>query len=337
MGKLDNHQLQKVLNCIKSNDQVVVPPMIGYDAGVHRLGDQLVVVSTDPCTGVPLEWFGWFLINYAASDLSLFGAKPQFCTINLLGPSSTDQTVFQEIMKQTCVAADEQNIAIVRGHTGTYDNLKDLLGVCTVYGVVEPDKLVTPGNAKPGDLIMCTKPVGIETLINFALTHPKMAIDIFGEKKVQEFVGMVKMQSCVREAQQLAQTGCVNAMHDATEGGLVTALNEFSKASGVGIKVVWESIPISKEVMVLSEWFGFSDEQLLALSSTGTILAAVSPLLKQKAVEVLRQLGLCACFIGEFTESKERILMRNGREDVFPVAAEDAYTRLLAMEDRVSV
>ncbi|MDR2719560.1 MAG: hypothetical protein LBC03_01990, partial [Nitrososphaerota archaeon] len=74
MGKLDNQQLQKLLNYIKANDQVVVPPMIGYDAGVHRIGDQMLVVSTDPCTGVPLEWFGWFLINYAASDLSLFGA-----------------------------------------------------------------------------------------------------------------------------------------------------------------------------------------------------------------------------------------------------------------------
>ena len=57
--------------------------MIGYDAGVHSLGDQCVVVSTDPCTGVPEEWFGWLLINYAASDVALSGAKPQFCTITL--------------------------------------------------------------------------------------------------------------------------------------------------------------------------------------------------------------------------------------------------------------
>ena len=64
-------------------------------------------------------------------------------------------------MKQTCSAADELGIAIVRGHTGMYDSLKDLLGVCTVYGTVEPNKLITPGNAKPGDLILCTKPLGI--------------------------------------------------------------------------------------------------------------------------------------------------------------------------------
>jgi hydrogenase maturation factor len=291
------------------------------------------VVSTDPCTGVPQEWFGWFLINYAASDLSLFGAKPQFCTINLLGPMGTSPAVFQKIIKQTCSAADEQKIAIVRGHTGMYDSLKDLLGVCTVYGTVEPDKLITPGNAKPGDLIMCTKPVGIETLTNFALSHTKMATRIFGTKKVKELAGMVKMQSCAKEAQQLAQVGCVNAMHDATEGGLITALNELSEASNVGMRVNWENIPIPNEMEPLKEQFKLNDEQVLALSSTGTILAAVPPALKQKTVEILKQQGLYAHFIGEFTENRKRILIKTRKENTFPIAIEDAYTRILAIKE----
>ncbi len=333
MGKLSNQELQKLLNCIKKDDRVLVPPMIGYDAGVHHLGDKLLAVSTDPCTGVPREWFGWLLINYAASDLSLFGAKPQFCTINLLGPRPTDPTVFQDIMKQTCAAANEYGIAIVRGHTGMYDSLNDLMGVCTVYGTVEPERLVTPGNAKAGDLILCTKPVGIETLTNLALTHPKTAQELFGETKTRQLAGMVKMQSCVKEAQQLAQAGCVDAMHDATEGGFVTGFNELSEASKVGIKITWENIPIPKEALLLKEKFGLSDEQVLALSSTGTILAAVPPAKKQKAVEVLKQNGLNAYFIGEFTENKQRILVKSGKETVFPAYAEDVYTRLQLIKE----
>jgi len=329
MGKLSNQQLQKLLSCIRGNDQVIVPPMIGYDAGVHRLGDQLVVVSTDPCTGVPREWFGWFLINYAASDLSLFGAKPQFCTINLLGPKSMDPAVFQEVMRQTCSAADEQDIAIVRGHTGMYDSLKELLGVCTVYGLVDSDKLITPGNAKPGDLIMCTKPIGIEALTNFVLTHPKRATKFFGAKKAMELAGMIKLQSCTREAQQLAQAHCVNAMHDVTEGGLITALNELSEASNIGIRIIWENIPIPNEMSILKEQFNLNDEHVLALSSTGTILAAVPPALKQKAIEILKQQGLCAYFIGEFTKNKDRVFIKTGKENSFPTTGEDAYTKIL--------
>jgi hydrogenase expression/formation protein HypE len=333
MGKLAAKDLQKMLDCIRPDPRVMVPPMIGYDAGVHRLGDKLVVVSTDPCTGVPHEWFGWLLINYAASDLSLFGTKPQFCTINLLGPRPTDPTVFQEIMKQTCAAADELDIAIVRGHTGMYDSLNDLMGVCTVYGTVEPEKLVTPGNAKAGDLILCTKPVGIETLTNLALTHPKTAKELFGEEKTLKLADMIKMQSCVKEAQQLADAGCVNAMHDATEGGFVTGLNELSEASKVGIKVTWENIPVPEEVSILKEHFGLSDWQVLALSSTGTILAAVPPLAKEKTVEVLKQNGLNAFLIGEFTEKRERILVKSGKETVFPEYAEDVYTQLQLIKE----
>ena len=86
MGKLASEDLQKILSCIKKDFRVIVPPMIGYDAGVHLLHGKYVAVATDPCTGVPEEWFGWLLINYAASDVALFGAKPEFCTINLLGP-----------------------------------------------------------------------------------------------------------------------------------------------------------------------------------------------------------------------------------------------------------
>ncbi|MCL2172992.1 MAG: hypothetical protein LBH62_04600 [Nitrososphaerota archaeon] len=334
MGKLDNQQLQKLLNCIKADDQVIVPPMIGYDAGVHRLGDQLLVVSTDPCTGVPLEWFGWLLINYAASDLSLFGAKPRFCTINLLGPKTISPNIFQDIMKQTCAAADEHDIAIVRGHTGMYDSVKDLLGVCTVYGTVKPNRLITPKNVKPGDLIMCTKPVGIETLTNFAWTHPKTATELFGAKSVRELASSVKMQSCVKEAQQLAQAECVNAMHDATEGGLVTALNELSEATNLGIKVNLENIPFPKEITALKEHFCLNDDQILALSSTGTILAAISPRLKQKAAKVLESTGLCAYFIGEFTEKKDRILLKAGKEKVFPTIAKDAYAKLFTFKEQ---
>ena len=331
--KLSGEQLQELLKCIKKDERVIVPPKLGYDAGVHLLDGKYVVVSTDPCTGVPAEWFGWLLINYAASDVALFGAKPEFCTINLLGPRPTDPAIFQDIMKQTCKAADELNIAIVRGHTGMYDSLKDMLGVCTVYGTIKPEKMITPGNAKPGDLILCTKPLGLETITNFALTHKETAQKLFGTEKQQELSGLVYLQSCVKEALQLAETGSVHAMHDATEGGFVAALNELAEASKVGFKVNWEKIAIPNEALTLKEHFKLSDEQVLALSSTGTILAAVPPDAKEKVEETLRQNGLSAFFIGEFTENKERVLVKDKKQEVFPEFADDPYTRLLASKE----
>jgi len=329
MGKLSAKELKILLDCIKKDERVLVPPMIGYDAGVHYLDGMYVVVSTDPCTGVPEDWFGWLLINYAASDVALFGAQPQFCTINLLGPPPTKPEVFQKIMQQICKAADELGIAIVRGHTGMYGCLKDLLGVCTVYGVVNPERLITPGKAKTGDLILCTKPLGLETVTNFSIIQSDLAKTLFGAKQQQELAKLVVMQSCVKEALQLAEVGDVHAMHDATEGGFVAALNELAGASKLGFRIDWDNIPISNEVLVLKEHFGLSDEQVLAMSSTGMILAAVEPQVQEKVKATLSKNGLSASFIGEFTESKNRILIRNSKETPFPQVADDPYTLLL--------
>jgi hydrogenase expression/formation protein HypE len=330
MGKLSTEELKKLLSCIKKDFRVIVPPMIGYDAGVHLLHGKYVAVATDPCTGVPEEWFGWLMIHYAASDVALFGAKPEFCTINLLGPIGTKPVVFQKIMKQTCSTADELGIAIVRGHTGTYDSLSGLLGICTVYGTVEPKKLITPGNAKPGDLILCTKPLGLETVTNLSLTYPSLAQTLFGAEQQKIFANQVSLQSCVREALDLAEMGAVHAMHDATEGGFVAALNELAQASSVGFRVDWEKVPISKEVLALQSYFKLTDAQMLALSSTGTILAAVEPQAQEKVKGILKKNGLSAYFLGKFTANTERVLIKYGKEAQFPQIADDPYTLILS-------
>ena len=330
MGKLAPEDLQKILSCIKKDFRVIVPPMIGYDAGVHLLHGKYVAVATDPCTGVPEEWFGWLMIHYAASDVALFGAKPEFCTINLLGPRGTKPAVLQKIMKQTCSTADELGIAIIRGHTGMYDSLSGLLGVCTVYGTVEPKKLITPGNAKPGDLILCTKPLGLETITNISLTYPALAQTLFGAEQQKIFANQISLQSCVREALDLAEMGAVHAMHDATEGGFVAALNELAQASSVGFRVDWEKVPISKEVLALQSYFKLTDAQILALSSTGTILAAVEPQAQEKVKDTSKRNGFSAYFLGKFTANKERVLIRNGKETQFPQVADDPYTLILS-------
>lgn len=122
-------------------------------------------------------------------------------------------------------------------------------------------------------------------------------------------------------------------MHDATEGGFVAALNELAEASKVGFRIDWEKFAIPEEALALKKHFQLTDEQVLALSSTGTILAAVSPQAREKVEDILKQNNLSAKFIGEFTASKDRILVNGEKEQAFPSVADDPYTRLLATKD----
>ncbi|MEM2099510.1 MAG: AIR synthase-related protein [Candidatus Bathyarchaeia archaeon] len=329
MGKLAPEELKELLKCIKSDKRVFVPPLSGYDSGVHLIGDKYMVVSTDPCISVPEKWFGWLLIHYAASDVALFGAKPEFCTVNLLGPLGAKMQLFHEVMRQACNAASELDVAIVTGHTGTYAGLSKLVGVCTAYGTITKERLITPGNAKAGDYILCTKAIGLETLVNFALTHEALAHRLFGVVQTNKLVELVPLQSCVREALCLARTGVVHAMHDATEGGLVAALNEMAEASQLGFKVNFENIPIPLELQKLQEKFGLSDEQVLSMSSTGTLLAAVDARAKDKVRDMLQEIGISVSYLGVFTARKDRILVNSGVEKSFPLVADDPYDRIL--------
>jgi hydrogenase maturation factor len=162
------------------------------------------------------------------------------------------------------------------------------------------------------------------------MMQKKLACRLFGTKQTKRLQQQVRMQSCVQEALQLAKIGGVNAMHDATEGGLVAALNEMAEASEVGFKVEIDKIPITAEVRMLQKHFRLSNEQVLAMSSAGTIVAAVNAQAKSKVQETLRKIGISSSFVGNFTESKGRILMKNGESLNFPQVADDPYSKILS-------
>jgi hydrogenase expression/formation protein HypE len=330
VGKLPTEQLQKLLKCIRKSPSVIVPPLPGFDSGVHLIGqNECLVVSTDPCVGVPEKWFGWLLIHYAASDVALFGAKPEFCTIALLGPISTSSETFTRVMKQACIAADELEIAVVTGHTGSYDGISDLVGICTAYGRVSRDKLITPKGSKAGDSIVCTRQIGLETVVNFSLTHKSLSDHLFTAIRTRELQNLINMQTCVKEATLLAESAAAHAMHDATEGGLVAALNEMAEASGLGFEVDFEKLPFLKETQILQEYFGLSTEELLSLSSTGTLLASIDPGKASSILQHLRSQDVEASIIGSFTKDKKRLIQRQNTKLSFPKIAEDPYAKIM--------
>jgi len=330
MGKLSTENLNKLLECIKPDQTVIIPPRAGFDSGVHLIGDKYLVISTDPCIGVPEEWFGWLLLNYAASDVALFGARPRYCTLNILGHQDTRPTAFHRIMNQACRAADEMGMAIITGHTGRYEDIPKIIGVCTAYGIIDQDQLITPAGAKPGDLIICTKPIGLELIVNFALTQEKAAKKVFGTRRVRELKGLVKMQTCVNEALSLAGTGFVHAMHDATEGGLVATMNEIAEASQVGFNLEFGKIPFPRASHDLRDYFRLSDTQLLSMSSTGTIIAAVSSKSLEAIEKTLRPNGISPVVIGVFSKDQRRRLSKDRKEKQFPRAPRDPYERILS-------
>jgi len=144
-----------------------------------------------------------------------------------------------------------------------------------------------------------------------------------------ELTKFVILQSCVNEALSLAELGGVHAMHDATEGGVVVALNEIAEASNVGFVVEYKKLLVPKEVQILKDFYHLSDTQTLSMSSTGTILAAISPESKSEVETFLRQKNVDVRFLGKFTREQSRFLIKNKKKQEFPIVADDPYERLV--------
>lgn len=332
MSKLSAEGLRKLLNDLGDDPRILVPPRPGFDSGVHRIGGRLLVVSTDPCVGVPEAWFGWLLVHYVASDLALFGAPAEFGTITLLAPPGTRQPFFRRIMKQARDAAGELGMAIVAGHTARYEGVATPIGVCTAYGSIAEKDLLTPAGARPGDALLVAGPIGLEIAVNVVLEHPGRGMELFGSRRARELSRLVPWQSCAREALRLARSGDVRAMHDLTEGGLVAALNEVADASGTGFVVEEALLPIPEEVARLAEAYGLRRRQLLSMSSTGTFIAAVPPGREKAALESLAESGRPAAIAGRFTEDPERTVVTARARRPFPRRFDDPYERIVTRE-----
>jgi hydrogenase maturation factor len=330
VGKLSDAKLNEIFRHIKRNEKVVISPSPGYDSGVHLLDENhFLVVSTDPCIGVPERWFGWLLVHYAASDVALFGATPEFCTITLLGPMQAEADDFKAIMMQVFSAVDDLCMTVVTGHSGTYDGISTFVGSCTAYGKVAKENLITPGGAQAGDSILCTKNLGLETAVSFTFKRGRDAEKLFGLTRTRILQKLVTSQSCVKEASLLAGLDGVHSMHDASEGGFVAALNEMARNSGLGIRIEWEMLPILNEVLTLQKSFNLNQREILSISSTGTLLAAVDPIAKDVALKKLEEQGIEAHCIGAFTKSKESILVKGHRCSTFPKMPEDPYAKIM--------
>ncbi|MFX1533472.1 MAG: AIR synthase-related protein [Promethearchaeota archaeon] len=336
MAKFSKKELLSILRGVKAHKNVLIGPRPGFDSGVYDLGEgQVMVVSTDPCINVPLKYFGWFTVHFAASDLALFGIEPSALSVNLLGPPGSSPHLFQKIMDQISVAADELNIGIVGGHTGVYEGISTFLATCTVFGIGKREKLITPGGAQPGDHILLTKHLGHEVLCNLAISYPQWLFSHIESEFVTYYQESFRFQSAVADALTLRQFSA-HALHDVTEGGLAIALNEVAEASGVGFRLDANRLPLTPCFNAVLEALNLHNKVSnphLGISSTGMVIAAIPSQEVSAALKALSNQKIPVTDVGIFTEKLARLWHQpsSKQAESFPQEVEDLYTDIFSL------
>lgn len=140
---------------------LVIGPEGFSDAGVYRLRDDLLIVQSldffPPLVDDPFV-FGQIAAANSLSDIFTMGARPT-TALNIVGYPDDELPLdlLVEILKGGAERVRAAGAVIVGGHTVRDTEIKYGL---SVTGVVAPDDLITNRNAKAGDVLVLTKPLG---------------------------------------------------------------------------------------------------------------------------------------------------------------------------------
>ncbi len=295
------------------DDAVVVGPQHGVDFGAISIGDQIVVISSDPFFIAPsLGWerAAWFALHIIASDVAVSGIPPRFLAVDLNLPPEMDEETLATVWQTVHDESLRLGIAIVSGHTARYAGCSyPMVGGAVVFGVGSEDELVDPRKAEVGDRIIITKGPAVETTGLMSVQFPEFIDEVHGKAATAEAQEVFYQMSVVRDAAICARTGGVTAMHDATECGIWGALFELANAGGSGLVVDKRKIVTQDIVMKTCEVFDIDPYKSI---SEGTLVAAVRPSAVEKILAALEAEGIPASEVGELLPGSEGVQVIDG-------------------------
>ena len=221
----------------------------GDDAAVYRLDDETALIQTvdffPPIVDDPYA-FGQIAVANALSDVYAMGGAP-LIALNVVGfPVALPKDILGTILVGGADKAKEAGTLIVGGHT--VDDEEPKYGL-SVTGVVAPGAEVTNAGARPGDVLVLTKPLGTG-VITTAGKQGVASSDV-----IAEAVGV--MATLNKEASHaMTAPGVRDGVHacvDVTGFGLLGHLRGMTRASGVGATVRFGAIPFIPGAKELAE------------------------------------------------------------------------------------
>ncbi|GAB6183934.1 selenide, water dikinase SelD [Thermodesulfovibrio hydrogeniphilus] len=211
------------------------------DAGIYRLTDEITIVQSvdffTPIVDNPYD-FGQIAVANSLSDIYAAGAKPILALNIVCFPiNSLDKSILKEILLGGAEKLKEAGVLMIGGHSVEDPEIK--YGI-SVTGLVHPEKFLTNRNAKVGDLLVLTKPIGTG-ILSTALKGK--LLDAETTKILTETMATLNKTA----SEVMMQVG-VNACTDITGFGLIGHALEMAKASKVKIKIFKNNVPLLPKV-----------------------------------------------------------------------------------------
>ena len=238
--------LAKLLSDIKvhHDDNLLVGFDKSDDASVYKISDDLAIVQTvdffPPIADDPYL-FGQIAATNALSDVYAMGGEPKLCLNIMAIPENMPMEAVHALLRGGYDKVYEAGALITGGHSIHDDEPKYGLAVT---GFVHPDKMLTNSKARPGDVLLLTKPIGIGVLSTAAKA------DMLS-KSGQELINrlMTTLNKAARDAMVKYN---VHACTDVTGFGLIGHTYEMASGSDTEIILDVDSIDLIPEALELA-------------------------------------------------------------------------------------
>lgn len=283
-------------------EEVLIRPGVGEDCSLIELAeDEMVVLSTDPITGIAEE-IGSLVVYATINNLVCSGAEAIGVMLSMLLPCKSGEQQIKRIIRDIEEECQKLNIEIIGGHTEYTPAVNQPVITVTGVGKVKKGEVLSTRDIKPGQEIVMTKWAGLEGTAILAKAKEEELKSRYTSYFIEEAKQLKDFLSVVPEA-KICQKLNVTAMHDVTEGGIFGALWELVAAADVGLMVDLTQIPLKQETIEVCEFY---DLNPYLLKSNGSLLIVTEE--ANQLVDELAKQGIKATMIGRITEGHERIV-----------------------------
>jgi len=306
-GKLDWKSMMSIISLLPLDDvDVVMGPSQGEDAAVIRVRDGFLVIHSDPIT-TGVKHAGYLSVHVAGNDIAVRGVKPKWFIPVVLLPSYFNEAEVLEFFKDMSRALGEIGGVVVGGHTEITPSINRPIVSMTAAGYTA-SRVIFTRDAKVGDLVYIVGRIAGEGVGVIAWDFEKLLFEKNVDKvfieNAKKYVYDVSVINVALEIKDY-----VNAVHDATEGGVLQALREVAVASNTRIVAYREKMVLDKTVDVITKAVNVDPLKLL---SSGCIVATVPQRNKREFEETLENLGKEYSLVGYVERGNGEVVVING-------------------------
>ncbi|MFT8347957.1 selenide, water dikinase SelD [Clostridium saccharoperbutylacetonicum] len=242
-AKIGPGVLHNVLNSLPKfeNPNLLVGFDTSDDACVYKINEDTVAIQTvdffPPMVDDPYT-FGQIAAANALSDIYAMGGKPATAMNLLCFPSCLDISVMHDILAGGYDKVKEAGAVIAGGHTIADPTPK--YGLC-VSGFAHPSEILSNSNAKTGDILVLTKPIGI------GIMNTAAKAQLLTESKIKEVTSI--MTTLNKYAKECITGLDVHSCTDITGFSLIGHSYEMASGSNKTIEIFSQSVPIIDEAL----------------------------------------------------------------------------------------